>query len=66
METLSWLLALCEGNPPVTGWFHSQMDSDADLLCFLALGMYKLLSKQSVDLNGFTLIWRHHYENNGY
>ena len=53
METLSWLLALCEGNPPVTGGFHSQMGSDAGFLCFLALGMNKLLSKQSVDLRSF-------------
>ena len=31
METLSSLLALCEGNPPVTGGFPSQWVSDADL-----------------------------------
>ena len=24
MEAFSALLALCEGNPPVTGWFPSQ------------------------------------------
>ena len=31
METLSELLALCEGNLPVTGGFHWQMDSYVEL-----------------------------------
>ena len=35
-ETLSSaLLALCEGNPPVTGGFPSPKASDAELWCFL-------------------------------
>ena len=35
MERLSTLLALCEGNPPVTGGFPSQRASNADLWGFL-------------------------------
>ena len=35
MERRSSSLALCEGNPPVTGGFPSQSNSNADLLCFL-------------------------------
>ena len=35
MEILSALLALCEGNPFVTGGFPSQWASDAELWCFL-------------------------------
>ena len=30
METLSTKLALCEGNPPVTGGFQSQKASDVE------------------------------------
>ena len=35
MEAFSMLLALCEGNPLVTGEFPSQKASDAELWCFL-------------------------------
>ena len=35
METISALLVLCEGNPPVNGGFPSQKASDAELWCFL-------------------------------
>ena len=35
METFSTLLALCEGNPPVTGGFPSQKTSGAELWCFI-------------------------------
>ena len=34
MDTLSALLALCEGNPPVTGGFLSQRASNAEIWCF--------------------------------
>ena len=37
MNTLSTLLALCEGNPPVTGGFPSQQTSNVVLWCFLPL-----------------------------
>ena len=30
METFSALLALCEGNPPITGGFLAQKASDAE------------------------------------
>ena len=35
MELLPALLALCEGNPPVTSGFPSQWDSGAEIWCFL-------------------------------
>ena len=35
MELLSALLALCEGNPPVTDWFPSQRGSNMEFWCFL-------------------------------
>ena len=47
MGTLSALLALCEGNPPVTGGFPSQRTSDAEL-CFFVPSLNKLLNKQIV------------------
>ena len=34
MEMLSTLLALCDGNPPVTGGFPSQRTSNVELCCF--------------------------------
>ena len=62
METLSALLALCEGNPPVTGGFPSQRSSNADLWCFL--GCYpEQAVQQTLDLSviwdDFTLMWRY-------
>ena len=35
METLSALLALCGGNPPVTGGFPSQRGNNAERWCYL-------------------------------
>ena len=35
MEIFSALLALCEGNPPVTGGFSLTKANDAELWCFL-------------------------------
>ena len=34
METLSVLLAICEGNPPITGGFLSQKAREVKLLGF--------------------------------
>ena len=47
METFSALLALCEGNPPVTGGFHSQMLVTQNFDVFFDLRLNKRLSKQS-------------------
>ena len=41
------LLALCEGNPPVTGGFHSQRPVTRSFDVFLDLRLKKRLSKQS-------------------
>ena len=35
METVSALLSLCEGNPPVTGGFPLTKASDTEFWCFL-------------------------------
>ena len=47
METFSTLLALSEGNPPVTGEFPSQRVSNTDFNVFFNLRLNKRLSKQS-------------------
>ena len=47
MEMLSALLALCLGNPPVSGGFSSQMVSHTDRWCFLDVNLDKLLNKHS-------------------
>ena len=41
------LLALCEGNSPVSGWIPSQTASDAELWWFV-VSFEKLLNKQSI------------------
>ena len=46
-ETLSALLALCEGNPPVTGEFPSQRTSNLELWCCHCVSLKKMLNKQS-------------------
>ena len=43
----SILLALCEGNPLVTGGFPPQRTSNVDLWCFVDVSPTKSLSKQS-------------------
>ena len=43
METLSTLLALCEGNPPVTGGFPSQRASNVDFWCLLNGTIYSII-----------------------
>ena len=47
MEMLSTLLALCEGNPPVTGGFPSQKDSAVmqTVVDFFDINQSKLLNK---------------------
>ena len=47
METFSALLALCEGNPPVTGGFPSQRPVTQSFDVFFGLRLNKRLSKQS-------------------
>ena len=47
METFSALLALCEGNPPVTGGFPSQRPVTRSFDVFIDLRLGKRLSKQS-------------------
>ena len=47
METFSALLALCEGNSPVTGEFPSQRPVTRSFDVFFDLRLYKWLSKQS-------------------
>ena len=45
MEALSTLLALCEGNPPLTGGFPSQRVSNVGLWCIFVAILNKLLNK---------------------
>ena len=45
METFSALLALCEGNPPVTGGFPSQMPATRNFDVFFDLRLNKGVSK---------------------
>ena len=46
-ETFSALLALCEGNPPVTGGFPSQKVSNTVVDVFSGVSLNKRLNKQS-------------------
>ena len=46
IEMLSLLLALCVGNPLVTGGFPSQRASDAGFHDFFDISLNKLLNKQ--------------------
>ena len=62
METLSALLAFCEGNPPVTCGLPSQRDSNTELSCFLGCQTEHTV-EQTVDLpvnrDVMTPMWRH-------
>ena len=49
METFSELLALCEGNPPVTGGFPSQRPVTQNFDVIFDLRLNKRLSKPSID-----------------
>ena len=46
MESFSTLLALCEGNPPLTGGLPSQRPVTQSFDVFFDLSLNKLLSKQ--------------------
>ena len=62
METFSALLALCEGNPLVTGGFLSQRPVTRSFDVFFDLHLNKRLSKQSWGWWFETLsypLWRH-------
>ena len=48
METFSALLAICAGNPPVTGEFPSQRPVTWSFDVFFDLHTNKQLSKQSI------------------
>ena len=62
MEAFSALLALCEGNPPVTGWFASQRPVTRSFEVVFDLPLSKRLSKQS-RCRWFEMplrsLWRH-------
>ena len=69
IEIVSALLALCDGNPSVSGGFPSQRPSKADLNVFFDVSLCKPLNKQS-SRRWFETprcsLWRHcnvhHYE----
>ena len=64
METFSALLALCEGNSPVTGEFPSQRPVTRSSDVFFDLRLNKQLCKQSTwrllqrRCNAFSYLWR--------
>ena len=60
MKTFSALLALCEGNPPVTGGFSSQRPVTRGFDVFFDLRLHKRLSKQS--RRGYLRRHRTHYD----
>ena len=47
METLSTLLTLCEGNPPVTGGFHQQRAGNTSFDIVSEVKLNKRLNKPS-------------------
>ena len=47
METFSALLAICAGNSPVTGEFHTQRPVTRSFDVFFDLHLYKRLSKNN-------------------
>ena len=56
MDMLSTLLALCVGNPPVTGGFPSQRASMVSFDVFLAIKLKKPLNKQ-LGCQWFEMSW---------
>ena len=57
-ETLSTLLALCEGNPPVTGRYLSQRPVMQTFDVFFVVCLNKSLDKQlPVNQDAMTLMW---------
>ena len=63
MQAVFTLLALCEGNPPVTGGFSSQRASNTGFDVFFDVSLNKRQNKQSscrwFETPGWSL-WRHH------
>ena len=62
MDTFSALLTLCEGNPPVTGGFHTQRPVTRSFEVFFDLRLNKRLSKQSRRrwFETSHSLWRHY------
>ena len=62
IQTFSGLMALCEGNPPVTGGFPPQRASNAELWCVLWC-MFEQTVEQAMELLVILLpmwlIWHH-------
>ena len=58
METFSGLLALCEGNPPVTGGFHSQRPVTWTFVVFFDLQLGKQWRRRWFQTPSRSL-WRH-------
>ena len=46
ISTITVTLALCQGNPPVTGGYPSQRASKVELRCFFVVILDKLLTNQ--------------------
>ena len=63
MEAFSALLALCEGNPPITGGFPSQRPVTLDFDVIFDLRLNKRLGKQSrrrwFETPPSRSLWRH-------
>ena len=59
LETFSALLALCEGNPPVTGGFPSQRTSNAEMF-FFDIPLNKRMNKH-LSCRWFEMPWRFYY-----
>ena len=47
MHTVSALRALCDDNPPVTGWFHWQMANRTEFYVLFDVNLNKRLNKHS-------------------
>ena len=61
-EIIAALLALCGGNPSVTGGFPSQRTRNAEHWCFFGVSLNKLFEETTellVIWDATTLIWRH-------
>ena len=67
METFSALLALSDGNPPVTGWFPSRRARNVEIWRFFCLCEQTV--EQTTELlliwDVMTLMWRHYNHKSG-
>ena len=72
METFPALLAICVGNPPVTGEFPTQRSVTRRFDVFFDLHLNKSLSKQSCSDNGLSSVhsqkctWKYCRQNGGH